>query len=163
MLRVYGLRRYKQSEDGGSTDITGTNLVTGASIPPFDLLVNSTICTIVKEIQLSRPELAFIIATRAMIGDGIALLLADRLSAEQRKAVGSTLSAEVPATTRTAQSVRESLGGETRRGPLPRSSPRYPAELSQFPEGLFNEAFRKLFRSHSAGGSVRRNSFINLA
>ena len=44
-----------------------------------------------KEIQLSRPELAFIIATRAMIGAGIALLLADRLSAEQRKAVGSTL------------------------------------------------------------------------
>jgi len=47
--------------------------------------------------------------------------------------------------------------------PLPRSSPRYPAELSQFPEGLLHEAFRKLFRSHAAGGSVRRNSFINLA
>jgi hypothetical protein len=45
----------------------------------------------VKEIQLSRSELAFIIATRAMIGAGIALLLADRLSVEQRKAVGSTL------------------------------------------------------------------------
>ena len=44
-----------------------------------------------KEIQLTRPELAFIIATRAMIGAGIALLLADRLSVEQRKAVGSTL------------------------------------------------------------------------
>ena len=44
-----------------------------------------------KEIQLSRPELAFIIATRATVGAGIALLLADRLSAEQRKAVGSTL------------------------------------------------------------------------
>ena len=45
----------------------------------------------VKEIRLSRPELAFIIVTRAMLGAGIALLLADRLSAEQRKAVGSTL------------------------------------------------------------------------
>jgi hypothetical protein len=52
---------------------------------------------------------------------------------------------------------------EKPRGPLPRSSPRYPAELSQFPEGLLNEAFRKLFRSHAAGGSVRRNNFINLA
>jgi hypothetical protein len=52
---------------------------------------------------------------------------------------------------------------ETRRGPLPRSSPRYPAELSQFPQGLLNEAFRKLFWSHAAGGSVRRDSFINLA
>jgi hypothetical protein len=45
----------------------------------------------VKEIQLSRPELAFIIATRAILGAGIALLLADWLSAEQRKAVRSTL------------------------------------------------------------------------
>jgi hypothetical protein len=58
----------------------------------FDVLVNSTIfCTVVKEIQLSRPELAFIIATRAMLGAGIALLLADRLTAERRKAVGATL------------------------------------------------------------------------
>ena len=55
---------------------------------------------------------------------------------------------------------REHYGAEA---PLPRSSPRYPAELSQFPEGLLHEAFRKLFRSHAAGGSVRRNSFINLA
>jgi hypothetical protein len=91
MLRVYGLRRYKQSEDGGSTDITGTNSGHGCGIPPFDLLANSTICPIVKEIQLSRAELAFIFATRAMIGAGISLLLADRLSAEQRKVVGSTL------------------------------------------------------------------------
>jgi hypothetical protein len=52
---------------------------------------SSTIFTIVNEIQLSRPELPFIIATRAILGAGIALLLADRpLSAEQRKAVGST-------------------------------------------------------------------------
>ena len=52
---------------------------------------SSTIFTIVNEIQLSRPELAFIIATRAILGAGIALLLADRLSPEQRKSVGSTL------------------------------------------------------------------------
>jgi len=45
----------------------------------------------VKEIQLSRPELAFIIATRAMLGAGIALFLADRLTTERRKAVGATL------------------------------------------------------------------------
>jgi hypothetical protein len=44
-----------------------------------------------KQVQLSRPEFAFIIATRAMIGAGIALLVADRFSAEQRKAVGATL------------------------------------------------------------------------
>jgi hypothetical protein len=46
---------------------------------------------IVKETRLSRPELAFIIVTRAMTGAGIALLFADRLSPEQRKAVGATL------------------------------------------------------------------------
>jgi hypothetical protein len=59
--------------------------------PSFDgpLEFNETFC--VKEIQLTRSELAFIIATRAMIGAGIALLLADRLSVAQRKAVGSTL------------------------------------------------------------------------
>jgi hypothetical protein len=51
---------------------------------------SSTVFTIVNEIQLSRPELAFIIATRAILGVEIALLLADRLSAEQQKAVGST-------------------------------------------------------------------------
>ena len=44
-----------------------------------------------KASRLSRPELAFIISTRAMLGAGIALLLADRLSKEQRKAVGVTL------------------------------------------------------------------------
>jgi hypothetical protein len=43
------------------------------------------------EIQLSRPELAFVLATRAILAAGVALLLADRLNAAQRKAVGSTL------------------------------------------------------------------------
>ena len=55
------------------------------------VLKNSTIFTVMKQVQLSRPEFAFIIATRAMISAGIALLFADRLSAEQRKAVGVTL------------------------------------------------------------------------
>ena len=45
----------------------------------------------VKEPHLSFPELAFTIVTRAMLGAGIALLLAERLTAEQRKAVGATL------------------------------------------------------------------------
>jgi hypothetical protein len=37
------------------------------------------------------PELALIASTRGMLGAGIALLLADRLSRDQRKAVGRTL------------------------------------------------------------------------
>jgi hypothetical protein len=44
----------------------------------------------VKEIKLTRPELAFVIVTRAFLGAGIALLFADRLG-EKRKAVGVTL------------------------------------------------------------------------
>jgi hypothetical protein len=45
----------------------------------------------VKEPHLSFPELAFTVATRAMLGAGIALLFAERLTADQRKAVGATL------------------------------------------------------------------------
>ena len=43
-----------------------------------------------KEIKLTRLELAFIIVTRAFLGAGIALLFADRLG-EKRKAIGATL------------------------------------------------------------------------
>ena len=44
-----------------------------------------------KETRLSLPELALIAGTRAMLGGGIALLLAERLNKEQRKAIGLTL------------------------------------------------------------------------
>jgi hypothetical protein len=44
------------------------------------------------EVQLSKPELGFIVITRAMLGAGVALLLADRLNPDQRKAVRVTLS-----------------------------------------------------------------------
>jgi hypothetical protein len=69
----------------------GPNSGYGAAFLMFDGLRELNDSYIVNEIQLSRPELAFIIATRAMIGAGIALLLADRLSPEQRKAVGASL------------------------------------------------------------------------
>lgn len=44
-----------------------------------------------KETRLTIPELALIAGTRVMLGGGLALLLADRLNKEQRKAVGATL------------------------------------------------------------------------
>jgi hypothetical protein len=44
-----------------------------------------------KGIRLIIPELGLIAGTRAALGGGIALLLADKLSKEQRKAVGWTL------------------------------------------------------------------------
>ena len=41
--------------------------------------------------ELTLPEIGLIAVTRGLLGAGIALLLADKLSAEQRKAVGWTL------------------------------------------------------------------------
>lgn len=44
-----------------------------------------------KETRLTIPEVALIAGTRAALGGGAALLLADRLSREQRKATGWAL------------------------------------------------------------------------
>ncbi len=44
-----------------------------------------------KETRLTIPELALFAGTRTALGGGVALLLADRLTREQRKAVGLTL------------------------------------------------------------------------
>ena len=41
--------------------------------------------------ELTLPQIGLIAATRGLLGAGIALLLADKLTAEQRKAVGWTL------------------------------------------------------------------------
>jgi hypothetical protein len=45
----------------------------------------------VKTSELTMPEVGLIAATRGMLGAGIALLLADRLNKDQRKAIGRTL------------------------------------------------------------------------
>jgi hypothetical protein len=44
-----------------------------------------------REIRITIPELALIAGTRALLGAGLGLLLADRLREAQRKAVGWTL------------------------------------------------------------------------
>jgi len=44
-----------------------------------------------RETRVTVPELALIAGTRAALGAGLGLLLADRLSAEQRRGVGWTL------------------------------------------------------------------------
>ena len=41
--------------------------------------------------ELTFPELALIAGTRGMLGAGAALLLADKLKADQRKAIGWSL------------------------------------------------------------------------
>jgi hypothetical protein len=41
--------------------------------------------------ELTLPEIGLIAATRGLLGAGIGLLIADKLSAEQRNAVGWTL------------------------------------------------------------------------
>ena len=44
-----------------------------------------------KETRLTFPELALIAGTRVILGAGLALLLAERLGKEQRRAIGTTL------------------------------------------------------------------------
>jgi hypothetical protein len=44
-----------------------------------------------KTSDLTLPEVGLIAATRGMLGAGIALLLADKLNEDQRKAIGWTL------------------------------------------------------------------------
>jgi len=52
-----------------------------------------------KTSALTFPEIALIAGTRAMGGAGLALLLGDKLSGDQRKAVGWTLLAIAVVTT----------------------------------------------------------------
>lgn len=44
-----------------------------------------------RKLQVTMPELGLIAGTRALLGAGVGLLLADKLNGEQRKAVGWTL------------------------------------------------------------------------
>ena len=44
-----------------------------------------------RKTEVTMPELALIAGTRALLGAGVGLLFADKLSQEQRKAVGWTL------------------------------------------------------------------------
>jgi hypothetical protein len=43
-----------------------------------------------REVHVTLPEIGLIAGTRAMVGAGLGLLLADRLTEDQRKAVGWT-------------------------------------------------------------------------
>jgi hypothetical protein len=52
-----------------------------------------------KDLVLNFPTLGFVVATRAALGVGIGLLAADRLSSEQRRAIGLTLVSVGVATT----------------------------------------------------------------
>jgi hypothetical protein len=44
-----------------------------------------------KQLNLSFPELMMVVGTRALLGAGVALLLADRLSPKMRKTIGRSL------------------------------------------------------------------------
>ena len=52
-----------------------------------------------KQLNLNLPTFGFIVMTRGLLGMGIGLLISQRLSAEQRRAVGLTLVAVGAATT----------------------------------------------------------------
>jgi hypothetical protein len=44
-----------------------------------------------KQHEVTAPQIGLIAGTRAMLGAGIALLLSEKLTAEQRRAIGWTL------------------------------------------------------------------------
>jgi len=46
---------------------------------------------VMRKLELTLPDLALIVGTRAMFGAGLALLFADKLQKDQRKAIGWTL------------------------------------------------------------------------
>ena len=52
-----------------------------------------------KELVLDLPTFAFVVSTRAALGLGIGLLIAERIPADRRRAVGSALVAMGAATT----------------------------------------------------------------
>ena len=53
--------------------------------------INVILGGVMKKVEVTLPELALIAGTRAMLGAGLALLVADKLPKEQRKAIGWTL------------------------------------------------------------------------
>lgn len=52
-----------------------------------------------RKLTLTMPELFFVVGTRAALAGGVALLLASKLTREQRKAVGAALFAVGAVTT----------------------------------------------------------------
>lgn len=73
-------------------------------------------CRTMKQVALTFPELGLIAGTRAALGAGLALLLGDRLSPEQRRAVGWTLLA-VGIITTVPLGVEVFKGSQTTSGP----------------------------------------------
>src|SRR3954452_25413958 len=63
-----------------------------------------------KKHDLTIPEIGLIAATRSMLGAGVALLLCDKLSHEQRRPIGCTLTAVCVLTT--FPLAREGLGSD---------------------------------------------------
>jgi len=70
------------------------------------------------ELVLDLPTFAFVVTTRAALGVGIGLLLAERIPADRRRAVGGALVAMGAATTIPAMmAVFQNLRRRGRRGP----------------------------------------------
>src|SRR5204862_6440280 len=77
-----------------------------------------------KQHEVTVPQIGLIAGTRAMLGAGIALLLSEKLTAEQRRGIGWTLVA-VGALTTIALVLQWFSGDEgSRRGPLVRADER---------------------------------------
>ena len=85
----FSLRVYQEAVPGTKPPlIKGSGLDYRGGIPRLAYPQETTTFANVKQIQLTRPELAFIIVTRAMIGAGIALLLATGSAQNNEKRLG---------------------------------------------------------------------------
>ena len=68
-------------------------------------------------VVLNFPTFGFVVATRALLGVGIGLLLAEKIPAEKRRAIGMTLvgigaATTIPAAMAVARSRRRTEGAE---------------------------------------------------
>jgi hypothetical protein len=86
-----------------------------------------------RTVTLSIPQLALLVATRAMGAAGVALLLGDRLDRDQRRAVGATLAAVGALTTLPLVAEVVSAARASRRDTLDQAPGRSPLEDAERP------------------------------
>jgi hypothetical protein len=80
--------------------VTAWHVPHGLHAAPYILSTRATKGSFeMKTTELTLPDLGLLVGTRGMLGAGLGLLLADRLTPEQRKGIGWTLAAIGIATT----------------------------------------------------------------
>jgi hypothetical protein len=84
-----------------------------------------------RTISLALPQFGFVVATRAMLGAGIALLLSDTMPRAQKRTIGTALVAigavsTIPAALWVSRSIRQARGARVGHEPRLVGATRYP-------------------------------------